>query len=245
MKRPLFTLALAAGAALMAPSAASAQDGGWWAPVAEVLGSEEVRQHPVCRDIPDLPACRAAEDEARDGDAQRDTRDRTRERAGDRTRQRDGGWDANRRQGGDDRWEDSRDDDDARRGNGPPFCRNGQGHPVHGRQWCRDKGWDDRADRQGGWQDVSWEDVIFGRGDADRERTRSLDRGGLLDVLGDVVLGRLERQGRSSGDGALTGRWVEGRTRVLQVRAGDRPLAELLDADRDGRVDRVLLHTPR
>lgn len=28
-----------------------------------------------------------------------------------------------------------------RRGNGPPFCRNGQGHPVHGRQWCIDKGW--------------------------------------------------------------------------------------------------------
>lgn len=23
---------------------------------------------------------------------------------------------------------------------GPPFCRNGEGHPVHGMQWCRDKG---------------------------------------------------------------------------------------------------------
>ena len=27
-------------------------------------------------------------------------------------------------------------------GNGPAFCRSGEGHPVHGRQWCRDKGWD-------------------------------------------------------------------------------------------------------
>jgi hypothetical protein len=27
------------------------------------------------------------------------------------------------------------------RDQGPPFCRNGQGHPVHGRQWCVDKGY--------------------------------------------------------------------------------------------------------
>lgn len=27
-------------------------------------------------------------------------------------------------------------------GNGPAFCRSGEGHPVHERQWCRDKGWD-------------------------------------------------------------------------------------------------------
>ena len=27
-------------------------------------------------------------------------------------------------------------------GGGPAFCRSGEGHPVHGRQWCRDKGWD-------------------------------------------------------------------------------------------------------
>lgn len=29
-----------------------------------------------------------------------------------------------------------------RNGNGPAFCRNGQGHPVHGREWCRQRGWD-------------------------------------------------------------------------------------------------------
>jgi hypothetical protein len=46
------------------------------------------------------------------------------------------------------------------KGNGPAFCRNGQGHPVHGWQWCEDKGWSrsggrvrrdtsDRVDRRG------------------------------------------------------------------------------------------------
>ena len=33
-----------------------------------------------------------------------------------------------------------------RNGNGPAFCRSGAGHPVHGWEWCREKGWD-RADR--------------------------------------------------------------------------------------------------
>ncbi|CAN5333634.1 hypothetical protein BH18GEM1_BH18GEM1_20700 [soil metagenome] len=28
-----------------------------------------------------------------------------------------------------------------RGGNGPPFCRSGAGHPVHGRRWCLEKGW--------------------------------------------------------------------------------------------------------
>src|SRR6186713_1357227 len=40
--------------------------------------------------------------------------------------------------------DDDHDDDigqTARRGNGPPFCRNGQGHPVHGQEWCERKGW--------------------------------------------------------------------------------------------------------
>jgi hypothetical protein len=130
---------------------------------------------------------------------------------------------------------------DARRGNGPPFCRNGEGHPVHGRAWCRDKGWE-----QGGeWRDVSWEDVIFGRPDTRERRADGLDRGGLLDVLGDVVLDRLQRHGESFGNGALAGRFVEGTARVLQVRAGDVPVAEFLDGDRDGRVDRVLLRTHR
>jgi len=46
-------------------------------------------------------------------------------------------------------------------GNGPAFCRSGAGHPVHGWEWCREKGWD-RADRNLGW---------WGRDD-DRDRDR-------------------------------------------------------------------------
>jgi hypothetical protein len=44
-------------------------------------------------------------------------------------------------------------------GNGPAFCRSGEGHPVHGRQWCRDKGWD-----------------VSGTSVFDRDRTRQRDR---------------------------------------------------------------------
>lgn len=40
--------------------------------------------------------------------------------------------------------------DDRRAERGPPFCRNGQGHPVHGMQWCRDKGFGGN----GGWGDI-------------------------------------------------------------------------------------------
>lgn len=33
----------------------------------------------------------------------------------------------------------------AKNGNVPAFCRNGEGHPVHGWEWCREKGWGDGA----------------------------------------------------------------------------------------------------
>jgi hypothetical protein len=32
-----------------------------------------------------------------------------------------------------------------RNGNGPAFCRNGQGHPVHGWEWCEQRGWGSRS----------------------------------------------------------------------------------------------------
>lgn len=35
----------------------------------------------------------------------------------------------------------------AANGNGPSFCRSGAGHPVFGREWCREKGWDVNRDR--------------------------------------------------------------------------------------------------
>lgn len=131
------------------------------------------------------------------------------------------------------------------KGNGPKFCRSGAGHPVHGMQWCYEKGYGDgyrinrpvwgRSDRDG---------VIFRR---DRTQRGTLRRGTLGDILGDVVLGRMERQSRMLGSRApLEGRWVPTeRGRVLQVRSGSLPLAELADFDGDRRVDLMLLNTGR
>lgn len=127
---------------------------------------------------------------------------------------------------------------DKRRGQGPPFCRDGRGHPVHGLDWCRDKGWDDDGRL---WQRASWPDVIFGRREPE---SRALDRRSLADVLGEIVLGRVDERSRYLGlADALVGRWVavDGGGSVLQVKSGDVPVAELTDADGDGRVDGTIL----
>ena len=144
--------------------------------------------------------------------------------------------------GGVDRDRDAR-EDRGRRGEarGPKFCRNGQGHPVHGRQWCREKGFD----RSGGvvWDRRGWEDVILRspRGD---QKQGVVDQGGLLDILGDVVLRRLSGESRRiGGDGRLTGRWMRpaGAATVLQIQSRGLPVAELTDLDGDGRIDAILV----
>lgn len=164
----------------------------------------------------------------------------------------------------DDRWDDRYDRDDDRydrdrrskkAGKGPPFCRNGRGHPVHGWRWCEEKGWgrdgraydrgryerDDRYDRDDRWGRVSWEDVILRSPVPSRRR---LEQPTLADILGDVVFGRLTAHAGSVGArGPLDGRVLDlgAGGSVLQLRAGGVPLAELTDADRDGQVDLVLL----
>jgi hypothetical protein len=132
---------------------------------------------------------------------------------------------------------------DRRSGGGPPFCRSGRGHPVHGRAWCREKGWDryDRGrvvwDRRGGWGDI----ILRNRG---RYRHGgAIDRSGLIDILGDVIFARLARDARLGRGDLVSGRWLSpyDRGSVLQVRSGARPVAELSDVDGDGRVDAVLI----
>lgn len=124
-----------------------------------------------------------------------------------------------------------------RQGNGPPFCRNGQGHPVHGMAWCEQKG----------WARVFWDDVVF-RGPDRRSEQPYVSEPSLVGILGDVVLGRLATRVSNLGlDGEMQGRWVpmdDGPT-VLQLRVGDSPLAEFTDMDRDGRADIVLMIDPR
>lgn len=202
---------VAAGLVLAVPQAAEAQAAdGWW--------------ELALRDVAELrTGDRNVSDERQDdrtiGDIifGRDGERNDRARTNDRTRRNDGQRGA--------------------KGNGPPFCRNGQGHPVHGQRWCRDKGFGQGSVR---WEDRGWEDVIFGTPRGGDRRRGTVDQGGLIDVLGDVVLRRLSGESRRLGsDAPLEGRWIDLRdgARVLQIRSGSTPVAELSDLNGDGRVD--------
>ncbi|HEX6307576.1 MAG TPA: hypothetical protein VFZ69_05270 [Longimicrobiales bacterium] len=162
----------------------------------------------------------------------RNDRDREYERNRDRRYERNDPWDVilGRRDGRyDDRY------DDRYRRNGPPFCRNGQGHPVHGRQWCRDKGYGLGRDR---YEDI-WGDIVYRDRRYDR---RTMNRSVLERVLGSVVLGRFDSYGRNYyGSGSLNGRWLDDRASVLQLYVGSMPIARLIDSNWDGRVDSVSL----
>ncbi|HSJ08468.1 MAG TPA: hypothetical protein VK928_01105 [Longimicrobiales bacterium] len=151
----------------------------------------------------------------------------------------------------DDRYDDRRYDDRGwdiwdrnnrsrtKNGNGPSFCRSGAGHPVFGREWCRDKGFDMRNGRYD--RDV-WEDIIF-RGPRDRRYNQTLGRSVVQDILGSVLLGRFESHARQAGYGGSTsGRWLmDGSSHVLQLFVGNIPVARIVDFNRDGRVDTVQL----
>lgn len=157
-------------------------------------------------------------------------------------------------------------------GGGPPFCRNGSGHPVHGMEWCREKG----------FAPSRYEERRQYRRDRRYDRRRSRERRRRpqfrrLPGLERLPLGSLERFPQRSGETArlagaalarvLSARLyrrlsrlaqrrgarqpVEGRLlrsdsgrRALQLRAGRRPLAELIDSDGNGRVDRGLIAAP-
>jgi hypothetical protein len=184
----------------------------------------------------------------------RDRRDRDRrdERRGDdrwerERRERDDRWERGRRGRDDNR--DRRGRDDRRsRGRGqdaaPPFCRNGEGHPVFGMDWCHEKGFG-RGDRWDGWDRWRPYDpsgVVFER----RPRSGTFGERVLGEILGRMVVDGLVSHRSDLGlGGELEGRWFvprgRPRARVLQVRAGDVPLAELTDLDGDGRADVALL----
>lgn len=121
----------------------------------------------------------------------------------------------------------------------PAFCRTGEGHPVFGRSWCIEKGF---GLGRGGWRRGGIGDIIFRRGSGPDGTI--LDRSGIEEVLGEVILGRmLESSPPGRRAAPLTARWLEleePAARVLQIRSGDRPLAELTDLDLDGTVDVTL-----
>jgi hypothetical protein len=167
------------------------------------------------------------------GTRDRDNRD-VRDRRNDG---RDDGWYDPRNDRRDDDWDSDR---NGKNGKGPAFCRSGAGHPVHGRAWCREKGFGLGSNNNGRWDRVTWDDVIFRR----RPRADTFGRDGLYDLLGGSVYNRIDSQRRYWGVNApLVGRWntFEGRS-VLIVAAGGIPLAELVDRNGDRRVDYISLH---
>ena len=229
MKRSAIVVgALAVALTAGAPGAVAAQDIGWWDwALREVV---QTRNGEIV--IPRRDTDRTDRRDRGDitlGDIILGREDRDRDRDRDRATQRD------RRS--DDRYED-RDRRDRDRGEGPPFCRNGEGHPVHGMRWCRDKGFGS-YDRGVIWEDRGWEDIILDRRRDDRRRS-TVGEGGLIDVLGSVILGRIVDERGLGGDRQpLQGRWLQLRDggQVLQIRSGSIPIAELTDLNGDGRVD--------
>lgn len=123
-------------------------------------------------------------------------------------------------------------------GRGPKFCRNGQGHPVYGMAWCREKGY---GSSYGVLSNVGWGDVILRRPryDAQGDLRYSI----LQQVLGRTVLGRFNDQRSRLGiDAPLYGRWFEtSNGSVLDLIAGGIQIGQILDRNHDGRADVVLL----
>ena len=133
-------------------------------------------------------------------------------------------------------WSLERLGDQEPRSGAPAFCRNGEGHPVWGREWCLDKGFGLGRSNDRYWARTRVDDIVFGR-PIDRDR---LDRGSLIDVLGDVVFGRLALHALTLGfDQPLMGYYVSEpqSPQILRLHSGDEPVAEMIDVDRDGRVD--------
>lgn len=164
-----------------------------------------------------------------------------------RAPERDDRWGNDRRENdrrGDDRWgyERERVRKPTGKKGGPPFCQNGNGHPVHGWRWCVEKGYGHRERR---WERVRWERVTLRR-PRQYNSADALRRESLIDILGSVVFGRIETHGRNLvGAAPIVGRWTPTQGYrdggVLQLRAGNLPIAELTDLDGDGIADVILL----
>ena len=124
----------------------------------------------------------------------------------------------------------------------PSFCRSGAGHPVWGRQWCIEKGFGLGVDN-----DLRWSRVIDPSNVMiTTPTTGDLTRDVLSSVLGSIVLNRLATHAVTLGfEDPLTGRWLGETTdtgpRVLLLSSGSRPVAEVVDTNRDNRADVVLV----
>lgn len=129
------------------------------------------------------------------------------------------------------------------RGAGPAFCRNGRGHPVHGWRWCVEKGWATRGYARTArlrWDRVRWGYVRLHtpRGSG---RVEWLPASAVLDFR---VVQRLHRHAVGLGlRGSLAARVFRDRRGgvSVEIRAGRLVFAEIVDRNRDGRADLVLV----
>lgn len=143
------------------------------------------------------------------------------------------------------RWDVHSLSDDNLKSGAPAFCRSGAGHPVWGRQWCLDKGFG-----LGNTNDVRW-GYTNRLGDVEfrRESTSSiLAREALIELLGETSFNRLALHAITLGlVDPLVGNWIGEPTgsRVLLLTSGGLPVAELVDLNRDNRVDRMLVALKR
>jgi hypothetical protein len=140
-------------------------------------------------------------------------------------------------------WQMRRLGDQRPRGNAPAFCRSGEGHPVWGREWCLDRGFG-LGSRSGTiWSRSRVNDIVFLRSvEPDR-----LARARLLDLLGDVVFNRLAVHALALGYAEpLHGTWVAepAAPQILRVYSGDVAVAELVDLNRDNRVNVLYVVQP-
>jgi hypothetical protein len=136
-------------------------------------------------------------------------------------------------------------DDDPPRNGAPAFCRSGEGHPVWGRNWCLDMGFGLGDGRRSWAVTRPIEDIVFGRPDT---RRRYVEQEDLSRLLGELVLGRLAFQAVALGASEpLRGTWIgepQGPV-TLRVVSGGVPVAELVDYDRNGRVDTIVFNLGR
>jgi hypothetical protein len=126
----------------------------------------------------------------------------------------------------------------------PSFCRSGAGHPVWGRQWCIDKGFGLGTDDNFRWaRAIDFQNVVFQR---PITTTELLTRELLVGLIGDNAFNRLAAHAITLGlVEPLAGRWIGEPVgpRVLLVESGPRPIAEMVDIDRDNRADLLVVAT--
>jgi len=130
----------------------------------------------------------------------------------------------------------------------PPFCRNRQGHPVHGWRWCIEKGFV-RPEARHAWRPYRPSQiVVVNRRPRQVVRSRVVFRADvMIDLLGRDLYRNVRGWGKRSGfRGDPVARWVPFGPRgwVLQVSQDGFPLAEMIDRNGDRRIDDVWVYEP-